>query len=1030
MSSNLFIAGGLLACQLFIATTDAQPPIHSIGQLTTKEGLSSNTINDVVQDDAGFLWIATPDGLNRFDGMEVTTWYHLDDTNSLPHNFVSCLRKLPGNYLAVGTEAGLSFYNITTGLFRNFYYHFGTALDAYNNAITRLETDAAGNLWAVSKNCIFIFDSRRALKKIIPSKIAEARVLTGRANFIDKIWPLPAGGMLIFSAGKWRFYSPTTLDDEERSPRLRQLSFLEDLSHPTDRSIPSDNTAGRLFKIFDNYFLIFGNDRLSLYDENGAAVGGCRFPYGSYPSMLWPQEVVAADSSTLLLLFHDFGLATVPVHWRQGTPVPDSVSVRCFDDHDFQTALRDRQGNWWLATRGEGLLKVTPAGLPFTSSSLPDKVSHHAARHETVTFSRYGSRLWIGTYGDGFYSLDSASGQPVQHLLTNTGTGAWGNYIWNLRQINADTLWAGTQAGLFWYSLGSGRYGRLPSLPGRPRVLDSVAITTQFRDSRGLIWMGLGKGNGLCTFDPVRRNFKWYPGTNIDGYPLRYPVSLAEDSKGRLWLTNDASSSLVRFDRTTGRFTLVPLPATPADHFGPLNGLALEGDSILWLGSVSCGLVRFDPRNNSVRVFGHDKGLDNSHIGGIYRDSAGRIWLATEGGLSCFHPDTRSFTNYSQRNGLPASSATAWFFYDSAARLLYNGGHGEYFCFRPSEIGPIAAPPGTLITSVLVNGNPWTRSGNPVDFPPQDNDITIRYAAIDLNDGPAIRYAYRLKGIDTGWIPVGSQRQINFSHLAPGHYVFEVRAAGNNSDWNPRPASFSFRIKPPFRQTPSFYLLLALTLALIAWTLHRYRQIQRNKTTQVRSEISRNLHDEVGANLTNISLSSLLAQRQLHDQAVVGQLLERIYLDSQQVSESMREIVWSINPDIDTLGEALPRMLQYASGLLEANGIELETAITAEVEGFRLDMRERRDFYLVFKEAVNNLARHSNASRALIRFFRSGHGLVMIVKDNGTGFDTRFPMLHNGLKNMKERARWHGWRLNISSEPGQGTDVTLDTGSG
>jgi|GEM_PF-670592 signal transduction histidine kinase/ligand-binding sensor domain-containing protein len=1033
MSSNSFIAGGLLACQFFIAATNAQPALHSVGQLTTREGLSSNTINDILQDDAGFLWIATPDGLNRFDGTEVTIWYHLDDTNSLPHNYVSCLKKLPGNYLAIGTEAGLSFFNTSAGLFRNFYYHRDNTLDAYNNAITRLEIDTDGNIWAVSKNCIFIFDSLRQLRKVIPSDVPQATLITGRGNFVEKTWPLSAGRMLVHTSSKWLVYSPatTTLDDLDHSPLLRHLSFLGSLSHPaSDRSIPAGNSAGQMFKVFDKYFLCIGDDRLSLYDENGRFASGCHFPFSRYSYMLWPQQVVPVDSSTMLFLFHDYGLATVSLHWQQGTPVMDSISARFFDDHEFETALRDRQGNWWLATRGEGLQKITPAGLPFTANILPDEGSDHAARHETIMFSTFGARLWIGTYGDGFYSVDPVTGQPVQHRLKNTGADAWANFIWNIRQVNPDTLWVGTQVGLFWYSLSSRRCGRLPHWPGKPQALDSVAITTQFADSHGLIWMGLGKGRGLCTFDTSRRTFIWYPGTNPEGYPFRYPTSIVEDASGHLWLTNDASSSLVRFDRATSRFTTVPLPSTSDQHFGPLNGIALEGDSVLWLGSVSCGLVRFDPHRGTARVYGHDIGLDNSHIGSVYRDSAGRLWVATEGGLSCFNPDTRSFTNYSQRNGLPGTSATAWFFYDTATRQLFNGGHGEYFYFRPDAVGRIADPPRTLITSILVNGKPWVRqSDDPVDFPPQDNDITIRFAAVDLNDGPAIRYAYRLKGIDTGWILTGSQRQINFSHLAPGYYVFEARAAGNNSDWNPVLTSFSFRIKPPFRQTGSFYFLLALTLALCGWTLHRYRQIQRHKTTQIRSEISRNLHDEVGANLTNISLSSLLAQRQLNDKAAIGQLLERIYEDSQQVSESMREIVWSINPDIDTLGEALPRMMHYASGLLEANDIELETAITPEVEGFRLNMRQRRDFYLIFKEAINNLARHSKASRALIRFSRSGHRLVMNINDNGSGFNSTFPMLQNGLKNMQDRARQHGWVLRITSHPGEGTDITLETGS-
>src|SRR6185312_13653205 len=199
--------------------------------------------------------------------------------------------------------------------------------------------------------------------------------------------------------------------------------------------------------------------------------------------------------------------------------------------------------------------------------------------------------------------------------------------------------------------------------------------------------------------------------------------------------------------------------------------------------------------------------------------------------------------------------------------------------------------------------------------------------------------------------------------------------------------------------------------------------VQRSR--QIRAEISRNLHDEVGANQTNISLSSLLAKKQLHNEVAVGQLLERIYQDSQQVSESMREIVWSIDPDIDTLGEALPRMLHYAAGLLEARGIDLKAVIEPEVEVLKLDMQQRRDIYLIFKEAVNNMARHSKATQAWIRFLLAGQALMMTIHDNGSGFDTTATRLQNGLKNIRERARRHGWQLNIRFGKLVGTTITL-----
>lgn len=1036
ISSRIIVLGVLILHTLPIAAI-AQGIPHFVEKLTVEEGLSSNIITDFLQDDNGFLWIATPDGLNRFDGTETVRFSPQQDTNSPPHNYINCLKKLPGHYLAIGTQAGLSFYNANTGVFRNFYSHHQPPLDSYNNMIMELEVDAGSNCWAASKNCIYVFNPQHQLKKIIPSPFTAAMANRERLSFVEKMLPLSNGNVLLCLHNGWALYSKAedSVIPIRRSTRWQQMQFLADLSGPPSAArglILPEAAAARLFKIFDRHFISIppGKDSLLLFDENGREESSCFFPYNKYPYISWSQQIVAIDSSRLLLLFHNYGMTMIPVSWRSGIPILSSCSQPLFDGNEYKTALRDQQANWWLATAREGLQKISPARQYFTGTTLIDRRSRLPIRYEVTSCIRLGDKLWVSTYGDGFFGIDPHTGRQQQYRLTRTGDDTWANFVWNIRQQAKDTLWLGTQAGLFWYSIASGRNGRLPASPGKPPALDSVAITTQFLDSHGTCWMGLGKGHGLCCYEPQGRRFTWYPGNTADGYPLRYPTDIAEDGKGNLWFTNDASNLLVRWDRRTQRFTTLTLPKTPQRQVGPLKGICWSADSILWIGDITAGLVKLDLRNRTLSLYSHEKGLNNCHISNICEDGQKRCWLVTEGGLACFDPHAETFTNYSTKDGLPVSYPTANFYYDTRGRRLYTGGHGGYFSFDPDEILPGRGIKKILITALLVNGRPWQLDPEkPASFRSQQNDINIQYAAVDLLDGPSTRYVYRLIGADTGWVKAGKQRQINFSHLPPGHYTFQVRTANGHDDTAGAPltAALSFRIDPPFTQTPYFYALLLLALATGIVVLYRNRARQLNRTRQIRSEISRNLHDEVGANLTNISLSSLLAQRQLRNEAAVSRILERIYQDSQLVSESMREIVWSINPDIDTLGEALPRMLHYASHLLEANSIELKAEILPEVERLRLSMKQRRDVYLIFKEAINNMVRHSKATRGFVQFYLSGKALIMKIADNGAGFDTVASTWNNGLKNMQERARQHRWKLDIFSCPQQGTTITLDT---
>jgi ligand-binding sensor domain-containing protein/two-component sensor histidine kinase len=1015
MKWSRIIVFGLLTFHPLPVAIHAQGLPHFVEKLTVAEGLSSNVITSLVQDDNGFLWIATPDGLDRFDGTEIVHYLHRQDTNSLVHNYVNCLIKLPDNVLAIGTQAGLSFYDGKTGSFQNFYSHHQPALDLYNNVIVELAADAHGNCWAASKNCVYVFDTRHNLKKIIPSSFTETTAARERLNFVGKMLPLSDGNVLLYLHDGWALCSASA--DTLTRPRLPFLPTGNATTFP----------GARLFKVFDKHLLSIppGKDSLLLMDEQGRLESRCFFPYDRYPYISWSQQLVAIDSSRLLLLLHNYGLLILSLRWQSGIPTLSALSPLLLDRSEYKTALCDNQGNWWLATTKEGLQKISPSRQYFTGTPLIDRQTHRPIRYEVESCIRLGSTLWIATYGEGFFSIDLPSGRQVQHRLTGTGNDTWANFIWNISRQNKDTLFLGTQIGLFWYNRRMGKSGRLTGYPGKPRALDSVAITTQFTDSHGLLWMGLGKGNGLCTYDRQTRRFTWYPGNTPQGYPLRYPTDIAEDGNGDCWFTNDASNQLVRWDHATRRFSTVTLPSTARQQVGPLRGICCQSDSILWIGDVTGGLLRYNRNNRSVISYSRENGLTNCHITDIYQDNKNRLWLATEGGLACFDPYTQSLTNFTPKDGLPVTSPTGNFFYDPLDKRIYTGGNGGYFSFDPDDILPATTAKKTLITAVQVNGIPWRLDPDkPAVFRSQQNDITIQYAAVDLLDGPSTRYLYRLIGADTGWIMAGKQRQIDFSHLPPGRYTFQVRAAETNIG---DVASLSFRIEPPYTQTADFYALLGGIVATAAWILFRYRRRQTNRTRQIRSEISRNLHDEVGANLTNISLSSLLAQQQLQNSGEVNRILERIYQDSQLVSESMREIVWSINPDIDTLGEALPRMLHYASNLLEANSIELQAGIVPEVERLRLSMKQRRDVYLIFKEAINNMVRHSRATRAIVQFYLSGKALIMKIADNGAGFDPAGSSQGNGLRNMQDRARQHRWKLKITSHPQQGTTIILDT---
>ncbi len=1007
----------------------AQQPPYFLEKLSTREGLGSNKVNDIVQDETGFLWIATSDGLNRFDGTEVVKYYHSQNANSLAHNYVHCLESLPGNWLAIGTQSGLSFFNSTSGVFENFYYHQEQEMDEHDNMVTRLEKDINGNLWAGSRNCIFIFDKDRKLKKVLRSPYTAAEIKKRRFKFVEKIYPLSDGNMLLYLYNGWQIcntadYSITAL---ERSLYKHRLKFLDHSCRKTIMDQSEFFPASNVFKVYDNYFFVIGpcRDSISLYDEHGQQISTASFNYNKYPYLLWSQQLSQLDSGQLMISFHNYGVAVVPVSWDKKMPRLLQPVKAMFETDEYGPAMIDRQGNWWLTTIQEGVHKISPGKQNFVEIALQNQITGEHARYEVNAITRHKNSMLLGTYGDGLFVYDDISKEQKQHDLASLTGNSWSNFIWNIRHVGADTFWIGTQAGLYWYKLSAKKIGRIRATTGKPAALDSVAITTQFVDSRGDIWMGLGRGNGLCRYSPNADKFFWYRGSSPDGFPFRYPIDITEDKTGDLWFVNDGSSALARWDHKRSEFAQISLPADVKKQTGDLHSIAAVEDTELWMGSITGGLIKYDRIKNSFTVYGHDRGLINSHINNIFKTVDKKVWLATEGGLSSFDRRSETFTNYTANDGLPVEYPSSDFYFDPVTQKLYNGGRGSFFYFDPESVTVIQLPQQTVITSVLVNGIPIEQKNSRIKFNSRQNNIAVYYTAIDLSNGPSTRYEYKLMGEDTGWIMAGNQRQINFSHLAPGNYEFRVRASNSNGDWSKESAGIMFSIRPPFTKTAWFYISIILLIGTGFYILYRIRLRQMLQAERIRTEISQNLHDEVGSALTNISLTSLLAQKQVSNEESVNRLLDRIYLDSQQVSQAMREIVWSINPRIDTVGEAMPRMLQYASELLEAKNIEVRADISTEIENVKLAMQERRDLFLIFKEAINNLARHSKASVVIISITLQNDILNMKLSDNGTGFDPSLQYDSNGLKNMRARATHHHWELKINSEPGSGTTLTL-----
>ena len=312
------------------------------------------------------------------------------------------------------------------------------------------------------------------------------------------------------------------------------------------------------------------------------------------------------------------------------------------------------------------------------------------------------------------------------------------------------------------------------------------------------------------------------------------------------------------------------------------------------------------------------------------------------------------------------------------------------------------------------------------ELEPHQNQLQIEFFGLDPGAGEEIRYQYWLEGADKNWNALTEQRSVNYASLSPGRYRFVVRAVAGDGAFSPTPATVEFTILRPVWQRGWFLTLAALVMASAAHWLYRTRVAHLLALERVRTRIATDLHDDLGSNLSQIAILSELLHRGLgrHDD-VTAKLLSLITTTANESVESMGDIVWAINPKGDSLQNLIRRMRQFASDGFTARNIDFEFRSPEVDRHVDMDADFRREVYLLFKEAVNNVIRHSKCTRAEIEVHLDGGDLLLRVSDNGQGFDTTQDADGQGLVSMRQRARNLAGTLELTSAPGNGTTIVL-----
>ncbi|RSK47322.1 sensor histidine kinase [Hymenobacter rigui] len=1021
---NYFTVVRILACGLIAALLvrplHAQPaPVFRT--LTAQDGLVQNSVLAAVQDQRGFMWLGTQDGLSRYDGSQCRTFRNDPQRpGSLSSNFILSLTEDRAGTLWVGTGGGgVCRYSPLTGRFQVFQTSTPDTTGLTDDFIRALLTDRQGRVWVGTEGGLHRWNAKAQRFRSIQA----AGISLVRGNSIRALAATPAGQLWVGTgAGQVAWF------DSIRQ-QLRPLISFYAASPITALAV---GPAGTLW---------VGTEANGLYQLTTSGAGKVLRSYQAAPGGLAGNSIRALcfvpdgrlwiGTATGLSCLNPGTQQLTTVHQQPGQPLS-------LPSDAIQSITLDRLGLVWVGT-DKGIARCDSRPPAFGAVPLG------AAMGVWAVLEAPDGTVWVGTESQGLARYQAGTGQRqmFQYDARNPASLSQ-DYVRALCLDRAGRLWIGTQnQGLDCLEPGSSRFRHFRHQPTNPASLGDNFIRALYEDSRGRIW--IGTEGGLSQYTPATGRFRTFRNTPGDSASLGnnfVRVMLEDRRRDVLWI-GTGGGGLNCLDMRTGRFRSYRAnarnPRSLSSNF--VRSLLQDHNGTIWVGTEGGGLCRLnDARKGWFTTYREPQGLPNDVVYGLLEDAQKHLWLSTNKGLARFTPATKQILTFDQQAGLLQDEYNAGAAHRGRTGLLYFGGVNGLVVFRPAAVRPNTVLPPVVLTGLR-------RLNQPLDLPdtsiterrvlrlsPQDYVFTLEFAALNYRQPEKNRYAYLLEGFDPDWVSTGVRHEATYSNLDPGTYTFRVRATNNDGLWNPIGTTLRIVVDPPWYRTWWFRIGLSWVVFALLFLLYRLRVRQLLALEQVRHGIARDLHDDMGSTLSSISILSQIArnhQRQ-HRPEQAAAVLEQIGDSSRRMLDAMDDIVWAINPAHDGLDDVTARMRRLASEVLESAGIDFTFRADAALQSLRFDMRARREFFLLFKEALNNLVKYAHCHHAAITLeYRQGR-LLLMVQDDGVGFDLAAPAQGggNGLTNMRTRAEALHGQLTIQSAPGKGTILRLSVPMG
>jgi ligand-binding sensor domain-containing protein/signal transduction histidine kinase len=1024
----------------------AHVPVRHLkfSHLTTNDGLSQGYVTAILQDRRGFMWFATRDGLNRYDGNAFVVYKNNpNDPTSLSSNFIQALMEDDHGDLWIATNTGVNRFDPTTERFSRYLHDSNNPNSIGGAYATSIARDDRGFVW--------IGTEANGLDKFDPKTGTFTHYRNDSAGqFVGRITQVIADrrGEIWFVGERGVFHLDQLARQITRPPATRNVSSAENVyedeasnlwmmaSSPIAELVKYDRQAERITK----YPLGARAASVLASSTKGGSVNSNLVADGQ--NGLW---VPSSEG----LYYFDRMRERFTYRFRHDETDTDSL-----DSNAIMSVYQDADRVLWVGTENAGLniLNFRQEQFGYYGHRPGDPNSLSPGRVKAI-YQEPNGVLWIGLFPRALDRLDPNTGRITHHIPKPDNENALsdGTNVDSIYRDAAGYLWVGGGAsGLDRLDERTGRFKHYRHHPHDPNSLISDNVFTIFGDRSGRMWVG--QQNGISRFDSAREEFINYkPDPNNPDSLANWVWTIYQDRSGTLWL-GTFGGALIRFDDKAKRFAAYTPDSRDAHKLngGGITTIHEDRTGTLWAGGFD-GLYRFNRQDGSFTRYTEGEGLPSSTIRCIREDGVARLWLSTQKGVSRFDPHKETFRNYDVSDGLQSNEFSDGCYQGQDGKMFFGGSNG-FNAFFPENISDDSFVPAVAITafkvfnktvpvgaeSVLKKATPYVDS---LILSYKDNVFSFEFASLSYANSQKNRYRYKLEGLEPSWNEVGSkQRLATYTNLDPGKYVFRVQGSNSDGVWNEAGVSLPILITPPWWGTRWFRAVCVILFMALLWAAYQLRVRQLHHEFEMtldarvgeRTRIARELHDTllqkfqgllplVQAAIYKLPSGAVEARRIL--EAAVGLASEAI-TEGRNAVQGLRLSTIEENDigvAIRTVGEELA-----------AAGSQSSPSFEVVVQGKPRNLHPvlRDEVYRIGAEALRNAFQHARARRVEVEIGYGEKEFTVRIRDDGKGIDREVLSAdgregHFGLHGMRERAKLVGGKLVVWSEVESGSEVEL-----